>query len=397
MRILLNGTTGLLGRNLLFEILKHNLSKPDDLEIIVLDKSKDGITLKQRIVSILLNDGFDYLDVKTKDRPRYLNFIMQKIILIEYDLTLPNLGISNEVIQKLQRYSIDCCFHIAALTNFIDTPGIVRQLEQINYYGTVKMLELVCQLKVKRFCYISTVYSAGSAVKEIFPDYINTTGIFRNPYEKSKLDAELFLIDFANRYNIDYRIYRVSIISGRLIEKQIGSVCKFDVFYQFASFILKYKYKILGSAHDLYTQDLNIDLQIELNPESTMNICPADYGAKLIFYSSIAESDYTSFHIVNDSEINIMEVIEQIMSALNITGYSIVNKIPIRQNPLEQLYYRSVGKIFTPYIIEPALIYNNDNLQKIKEDNALPCPQMDITNFQKLLDYAKKYYFGIKL
>ena len=49
MRIAMTGATSLLGRNLLFEIIKQNINDLDKLEIIVLGKEKNGKNLSRRI------------------------------------------------------------------------------------------------------------------------------------------------------------------------------------------------------------------------------------------------------------------------------------------------------------------------------------------------------------
>ena len=45
----MTGATSLLGRNLLFEIIKQNINDLDKLEIIVLGKEKNGKNLSRRI------------------------------------------------------------------------------------------------------------------------------------------------------------------------------------------------------------------------------------------------------------------------------------------------------------------------------------------------------------
>ncbi len=393
MRIVIDGTTGLLGRNLLFEILKQNLNHLDDIEIIILGKGTNSKSLESRMNEIILEDGFNYLDLnKMSD---CFEEIKSHIIYIDFDLTKPCLGISAEDIEILRKGKIDYFYHIAALSSFFDTPEIVKQLNLINLEGTKHILNLVKDLDVKQFIYVGSAYHAGASQQVIYPDFINKTNIYRNPYEKTKLEAELFLIHFAKVEKISYKIFRITTIAGRLIENEIGSINKFDVFYGWGLFFLKIKTKLYKNAENIYSVPHEIKLRIHIHSESTMNIIPADYGAKLLLHASMNGTTENSFHLVNDSDFKIETLTNSILTNLNITGHSFVNSEPQDKTPFEQLYYRSVGKVFTPYVIDPPLYYNNDNLKGVMKEYNLICPEMNETNFQKLMDYAKRHNFGI--
>jgi len=393
MRFVIDGTTGLLGRNLLFEILKQNLKCLDDIEIIILGKGSNGVTLESRMNGIILDDGSNYLNLPIDSD--YFEQIKSRIIYIDFDLTKPCLGISLSDIEILKKSKIDFFYHIAALSSFFDTPEIIKQLNIINLEGTKHILNLVKDINVKQFIYVGSAYHAGASQTEIYPDFINKTNIFRNPYEKSKLEAELFLISYAKIQNINYKIYRITTIAGRLIENEIGSINKFDVFYGWGLFFLKMKLKLFRNSHNIYSEPLEIKFRIQAHEENVMNIIPADYGAKLLLNSSLSGSSENSYHLVNDIDFHIGKLTNSILENLNITGYSFIDYEPEDKTPFEKLYYRSVGRIFTPYIIDPPLYYNNDNLKGVMKEHNLKCPEMNEANFQKLMDYAKKNNFGI--
>jgi len=393
MRFVIDGATGLLGRNLLFEILKQNLKCLDDIEMIILGKESGGKSLERRMDEIIFDDGFDYLNLE-KNIETLLE-IKSRIKLVEFDLTKPCLGISKEDIEILKKEKIDYFFHIAALLNFGDSEELTQKLQVINFESNKYLLKLVMEIAVQEFIYVSTAYSSGSSQYEISPYFINKTGVFRNPYEKSKLETELYLMDFAKKENLNYKIFRPTTICGRLVENEIGSICKFDVFYEWARWILKYKMKIIKNSINPYDIPLEMNFRITKHNESGMNIISADYAAKLIYLSSLNNlSDY-NFHLANDLEIQTNLAAKYILDTLNIQGYSFVDKEPEDKNQFEQFYYRTVGKIFTPYINDPALHYNNDSLKEVMKQHNLKCPEMNETNFQKLMDYAKKHNFGI--
>ena len=205
MRFVVDGTTGLLGRNLLFEILKQNLKKLDEVEIIILGKGTNGNTLESRMNEIIITDGFDYFNLDRNSD--YFNQIKSRIIYIEFDLTKTDLGLNQNALSILKRDKIDFFFHIAALLNFNDSTEITNKLYLVNFESSKSIIKLAKEINVKEIIYVSTAYSAGASQKEIYPDFINQTGKYRNPYEKSKLETELFLIEYAKIENLKYKIF----------------------------------------------------------------------------------------------------------------------------------------------------------------------------------------------
>lgn len=397
MRVAIDGTTGLLGRNLLFEILKQHINKLDDIEIVIFGKGTNGYSLQARMEDIIFNDGFDYLKIDKTDENPKIEEIRTRIKYIDFDLTLSDLGISQENLDYLKKVRIDYFYHIAALSSFFDTPSIAKQLEIININGTNALLDLIILINVKKFLFVSSAYNAGSDKLEFLPTDINNTMTFRNPYEKTKLEAELFLLNFAKINKINFQILRITTISGRLIENPIGSINKYDVFYGWGMYFLKQKLNLLKDKSNIDSQPLEINLRVLMHPESTMNIIPADYGAKLLYHISLEDTKDKSFHLVNDLDISINSLVNIMLDSINIKGHHFVDQEPNDKNILEQMYYRTVGKIFTPYMIDPPIKYNNDNVQEIIKKNNLECPLMTDENFKKLIDYAVEHNFGLNI
>lgn len=81
--------------------------------------------------------------------------IRQKIVPVSGDLVMENLGIRPEVRREL----IECLniiINSAATVNFYEH---LRDALQINYFGTIRILELAKQCKhFKVLCHVSTAY-----------------------------------------------------------------------------------------------------------------------------------------------------------------------------------------------------------------------------------------------
>lgn len=396
LRIAITGATGLLGRNLLFEFIKCNLKNLDALEIFILGRDKFNMGIEQRIKRIILNDGIEYLALKSKEQIEKLKeYCNTGIKYIDIDLDEDRLDIKPEDLKKLKADSINFFFHIAALTDFRDTPVIVEALKRTNIHGTQQILQLVSALKVEELCYTGTAYSCGMTSGNIKPDYINFNQSFRNPYEHTKLESEVLIRDFAKKTGTRCRYFRPSTISGRLIEQPPGSINKFDVFYSWAAFFLRLKLKNLKNVKDKYKDSITLDMRICYSLKSGLNIVPADYAAKVIYHVCAQNDPGENYYLVNGQETPHRLYVGFIFKDFNISGTKQAESIPLNMNYLERLYYKTVGKVFTPYTISGPMLFNIENLTGVLTKAKLKCPIVNEKNFSILCEYAKKYDFGI--
>jgi len=392
LRIAITGATGLLGRNLLFEVIKQNINSLDDVEILILGRSKSNMTINERIRKILIQDGIFYISGLGKDRLE--DFIKTGIKCLEIDLDDEKLDLSKVDLLKLKMEPIDIFYHIAALTDFRSSPQVVKSLENTNIGGTKRMLDLIVVLDVKEFCYVGTAYACGHKTGIIPADYYDLNNGFRNAYEKTKLEAELFVRDFSKRSKIRCRYFRPSTICGRLIEQPLGVINKFDVFYAWTAFFLYHKLKRTGSMD--YESTFNVKIRLQYNLNSGLNIVPADYAAKVMYYACRRNDPEDSYYLVNNSEIPHDLYIKIMLETINIRGAEHVANVPADLNSVEKLYYKTVGQVFTPYITSGPMMFDNSNLKRVLDKTNIECPVVDEGTFKILMDYAKKYNFGLR-
>ncbi|MCP5096692.1 MAG: NAD-dependent epimerase/dehydratase family protein, partial [Chloroflexi bacterium] len=281
MRIAITGATGLVGRNLLLELIKQNLDELDRLEVILFGKGKGALTLAERIKNILFQEGPDYIADKRLDLDKLRLFCQENLKFIELNLADAQLGIPDADVQLLKNRPIDYFFHSAGITDFRSGEEAVARLRAINLNGTVYLTKLAEKLEIGEFCYVGTAYSCGNIAGDVAPDFQNLNQGFRNPYEQIKLEAELVVKAFQERTGIRCRYFRPSTISGRLIEKEIGATPKFDVFYLWGAFFLRAKMKMLGNgATDIYETPVEMPLRYWGNRTAGLNIVPVDFVAK---------------------------------------------------------------------------------------------------------------------
>lgn len=291
---------------------------------------------------------------------------------------------------------IDGFFHIAALLDFRDANWVKEKLKISNVEGTRHVLKIAKALNIGAFAYVGSAYSCGNASGLLEPDHVNfaPVGGFRNPYEVTKLEAEVMVRDYAEKFRVPCYIFRPSTIAGRLMEPMLGSVPKFDVFYACAAFLLKVKVKKLGTPEERFVKRTSLEIRIQVNESSGLNIVPADFCAKAMI-AAWRENHPGSYHLANERETPHLLYCPAILNVLGIDGTLLVGEKPVDQNKLETLYYNTVGKIYTPYTICDPMLFDTSNLQPILDRAGLRCPPVDKDNFAVLMQYAANRDFGM--
>jgi len=396
LRIAITGATGLLGRNLLFEIIKQNLRNLDELELFILGRNARDMNIAGRVRQIAMDDGLSYLSLDKKKAESIERFVKDGIKCIYMNLTEDKLGIDSENLRSLAADKIDIFFHLAALTDLRHTPQIIKALDRTNIYGTKQILQLASSLKIGEFCYMGTAYSCGNMRGKIKPESIDPEQKFRNPYEATKMEAEFLVKKFSKKTKTRCRYFRPSVTCGRLIEAPLGHVSKFDVFYGWAGFFLQLKMKKLQAAKDKYATPVELDMRIHYNLKSGLNIVPADYAAKVVYQVCAQEDPGESYHLVNNRETPHSVYIPLMLETVNIRGVRQADKMPDNINRLEQLYYKTAGSVFTPYITGEPMLFETGNLTSVLDNAGMSCPAVDERSFPVLMEYARKYDFGLK-
>lgn len=394
MNIAITGVTGLLGSNLLVEIIKHFNLNLDNLKLILFGREKECSSLQERICKSVQNCFSELFDEFGGEL--IVDFLREKVKYVNIELDKESLGISNDDQWYLTKTKIDVFFHCCACTDFRNSPSACEMLDQINIEGTKRILKLVDSLNVSQLCYVGSAYSCGMAGGNILPDYVTTENKFRNHYEYTKLKAELEVRNYSELNKRKYRIFRTSTICGRLIDPPIGHVNKYDVFYAWVAFFLRIKMKTFIDLDDLYNTPFKIDARICINPQSGLNIVPVDYIAKTMLLVVLEDHFGKYYHIVNNSETPHSLYVPLMAEAINLQGLEYVRDIPNSKNSIESMYYKTVGAIYTPYVTSQPMYFDNSNLDEFSKKHNLYCPPVDEYNFKNLMNFAKNSDFGLK-
>ena len=367
MNCLLTGGTGIVGSHIIFEWIQKALvdKTVEHLFVVIRDNEKSA---KQRLLDIL----------QDKSRPIFLNNFslkacLEKITVISNDLS---------TIKKddLNKYHFETVIHCAGSTSLMNTSDSKEKVHGQNYLVTKQLLEEL-PLSVTRFIYISTAYSFGiqdEKVNDTITNY-NVTS-FRNPYEQSKYESELYVKETCKLKNITSQILRPSIICGRLLDMPFFETPKFDVFYGFAIFLDKYANKSKES------------LRIWIDKESGLNIVPVDFVSKAILYAFLNPT-IKELNIVNPEQILHKNYVGDMLESFNISSFEYVTEKPKNMNAFEQLYYKTIGTIFENYISIPDLQFKSDRIVKLIDQLQLEITLGVHENFMNLINFSVEKKF----
>jgi len=157
MNILITGSNGLLGRNLIYSLGQHN-------KVYALVRAKNKINFD-------INDGIE---------------------VIESDL-------ANFTTDGLPK-NIDAIYYLAQSNRFREFPDGANDMLEVNVYTPLRMIDWAMQNKVKKFIFASSggVYTnPNKPVKEFFDINANEKHGF---YLDSKLSAEILLKNYAQYF-----------------------------------------------------------------------------------------------------------------------------------------------------------------------------------------------------
>jgi len=275
---LLTGGTGFLGSYLSKKLLV------DGSTIIFLGRSKDGVSLENRISKNLSGDA--------SPRVKYL----------EMDILANPESLVKLVAQSVNK--IDGIWHLAADLSFkIENRDRVLTT---NINGTKSMLALARHFKCRLY-YMSTAYVHGRRAGVALEKIEAKPAIFNNPYEESKYNAELVIHAAPD---VDTIIFRPSI----LIDQHVERINNFG-YYSFILSLIKLRTSINLPENKV----LLLPVPILYRANSVLNLMPVDIATEwMIEISKSPKSSCKIFHICNPKPFLIESIFRQTFQALAI-------------------------------------------------------------------------------
>jgi long-chain acyl-CoA synthetase len=192
--VLLTGATGFVGR----EVLSRFLARGD-----------------RHIFALVRADDDDQAAGRLPAHAR--------LTAVAGDIEERELGLADPASERLRR-EVTTVLHCAASVSF-ELP--LEEARSVNVEGTRRMLQFArsCD-RLERFSYVSTAYVAGEPGGLFREDELAVGQEFRNPYERSKFEAELALRSEGR--DLPLQILRPSIVVG---DSSTGRTSSFNVLY----------------------------------------------------------------------------------------------------------------------------------------------------------------------
>jgi thioester reductase-like protein len=146
-----------------------------------------------------------------------------RLTAVAGDIEQGELGLADDT-RELLRREVTTVLHCAASVSF-DLP--LEESRAVNVEGSRRVLEFArsCD-RLERFSYVSTAYVAGEPGGVFREDALSVGQRFRNPYERSKFEAELVLRSEGR--DLPLQILRPSIVVG---DSSTGRTSSFNVLY----------------------------------------------------------------------------------------------------------------------------------------------------------------------
>lgn len=159
------------------------------------------------------------------------NTPLDSFVIVEGDITLPKLGISDVDLETIQ-YETTEVFHLAAAYDLAVAKDVAFN---VNLQGTKNVNDLVCSLKnLRRYNYVSTCYVAGKREGTVLETDLEHKAGFRNFYEETKYLAEIEVERLKS--HLPVTIFRPSVVVG---DSQTGETAKYDGIYYLINYLRK--------------------------------------------------------------------------------------------------------------------------------------------------------------
>lgn len=230
----------------------------------------------------------------------------KEIVLIEGDITLPQLDLSDETLIMLQE-QIEVVWHLAAIYDLAVPRSIAWN---VNVHGTEMMNLFVKELpNLRRYVYFSTAYVAGTREGNLLETELIRPDSFKNFYEETKFEAEVLVEQLKSNFPVT--IIRPGIVWG---DSKTGETIKFDGPYFIVNMIDRLK-------------KLPIIPYIG-HSTSLINVVPVDYIYRAsIYLSEIEEAKGKTIHLTDPNPHPVQEVYRSFVK--EITGKPPKGRIPL--------------------------------------------------------------------
>ncbi|MFC4126270.1 amino acid adenylation domain-containing protein [Nocardia rhizosphaerae] len=267
--VFLTGATGFVGIHLLRELLDRTSAR-----VWCLVRAEDADAVRRRLGATLERYGLG------------IDGLADRVVPVPGDLAAPRFGLTPEDWTELA-VRIEAIYHNGAKVNHLDS---YESLRPANVAGTVEILRLAVETRVKALHFVSTVSAAvGAGHTGVVTEQsaITAAEVPRNGYLATKWVAEQLVLAAAGR-GLPVAVYRPGLVAGSIGG---GAISADDAFWTL----------IRSAAH------LGVAPDIE---SADVTLAPVDYVAgALVVLATGRHPDSAIYHLVNSAPTNVGDIL----------------------------------------------------------------------------------------
>jgi nucleoside-diphosphate-sugar epimerase len=296
--VYLTGGTGFLGSH----FIRNYLSTWDyDVHCFVRGDS-DGLCT-QRLKQTVLAVNASYPGKTTPN--------LDGLTAIRSDITLPNLGLSEEWLDTARRGPAGSTFfHFASSLNFEEKNKVAIYDHNIN--GLRHAVDVASVLRCDAFFYISTAYTVGIHEGHV-AERLHSPAAFNNYYEETKCAAEHLITELCGARGLRLTIVRPSVVIGPSKSCTTGG-SKTGL------------YGLIREMHRLkpHLKRVHVPVTAYGNPDAGVNLIPVDYVCHDIFRLFDDPGVRNGLHHATaDNNVNIAALVELIKRHLGLPNVTV--------------------------------------------------------------------------
>jgi len=359
---LLTGSTGLLGRYLLRDLLLAGQ------RVAVVVRATQKETVSQRIESIL------------QPWETELGVLLPRPVCIEGDICKEYLGLDKTARQWVAENCTSMLHSAAALKFHEEDDG---EPWRTNVGGTRHVLQLCRDTGIKKMHYVSTAYVCGMRTDCIMEDALDLGQGFRNDYEKSKLEAETMVRQDSHLEEVT--VYRPAVIAG---DSKTGYTNTYHGLYMYLKIMSIFARNTEPGPDGIR----HTPMQLDTTGDEPRNVIPVDWTAAVIAHLFMSpESHGRTFHLAPRVRMTARQMVEAGYTYFNSTGVEFVGRSGERsEETMEQDFYENSTMYRSYEESDPE--FDTTNLQKFA--GHLPCPEIDEAMLHRFLKFGEEDRWG---
>ncbi len=359
MRLLLTGTTGLLGQQLLQRLLQqgHEVA-------LLLPKHSTAAVDERRVLT-------SHWGSKATELVKNVQFLPGSLIQEQFGLT----GVAYRQLANWTETVVHCDGSPSFQASY------PQGLRLENVQSTEHVLNFARTAAAENLHYVSTAYVCGRREGLVPEEEPTDLFGFRNQYERFKYNAERLVYQFAHREGITTSIYRPSIILENPGPMGLSQAIALQL-----DWLMNLGKYLSGTALcERFRQGLRF--AVAGDPDATLNVVSVDYCAQAIasIFAQPQPLPYQVYHLVNPEPPSMQLLTNSVGEVLGVDarvvstlGPEVAWEAEIESGllrRLERLIYRSY-RVYLPYHFD-RLVFDDSNTRQALAGTGITCPRID--------------------